>query len=300
MSIEFIVPEGVTPQRADKVLARFFIDVSRVQLQELFNEGQVFLEKNPIKKSHLVQEGDRLLFSLPPPKEIPLPPIDIPLSLLYEDEEFIVINKAANQVVHPGTGTGNNTLVHALLHHCQGNLSSMGGPLRPGVVHRLDKDTTGVIVFAKSNRAYLQLIKQFKQRTVEKEYVALVKGVPSLHSGTIKEPIARHVTARTKMQVLATGSPAHTEWVIEKLCPTKPYAFLRCYLHTGRTHQLRVHLSYIGHPIIGDTTYGDHSSAKLASRVLLHAHRLAFVHPSTKEKVHFEAPYPPDLQSFLE
>lgn len=298
--VVFVVPEGVTRERADKVLAMHFTDFSRAQIQRTLEVGGVRKKGEVIGKNTSVSEGDVLEVSFLQHKPTKLIGVDIPLDILYEDEDILVINKGAGMVVHPGSGTGEDTLVHALLHHTNGNLSLAGGEGRPGVVHRLDKETTGVILFAKTDKAYFELIRMFSGREVDKQYVALVSGVPSLKSGTIKEAIGRHPVNRTRMAVIRQGRPAHTNWVLEE--SFERCALLRCYLLTGRTHQLRVHLSHIKHPILGDKAYGytfkkDH--IKEPPRVMLHAERIAFNHPITGKPMVFKAPIPEDFKAQL-
>ena len=301
--LQLVVPEGVSRERADKVLAREFTDWSRGQIQEAFADGEVLLNGSAIKKGARVSAGDVLLFRLPEHALESIEPIEVPLSIIYEDSHIIVINKHAGIVTHPGKNTG-TTLVHALLHHTGGALATAPGDIRQGVVHRLDKDTTGVMVFAKSNEAYFQLVKLFAGREVQKEYLALVLGVPRLDSGTIKKPIDRHQVQRHKMAVAQEGKGrfAHTDWRVEKAF-AKKYSMLRCWIHTGRTHQIRVHLSDLGHPLLGDATYGYkavNDSLEPPAHVMLHAERLSFVHPVTGVEMAFQAPFFPEYEARLE
>jgi len=298
--VVFVVPEGVVRERVDKVLAAHFMDFSRAQIQRTLEGGGVRRRGEVVGKNTNVSEGDVLEISFIQPKPTKLVGVDIPLDILYEDEDILVINKAGGMVVHPGSGTGEDTLVHALLHYTGGNLSLAGGEGRPGVVHRLDKETTGIILFAKTDRAYFELIRMFSEREIDKQYVALVSGVPVLRSGTIKEAIGRHPVKRTRMAVVGQGRPAHTNWVIEE--GFGHCALLRCFLLTGRTHQLRVHLSHIKHPILGDKAYGyvfrkDHIVEPV--RVMLHAERIAFKHPITGKSMVFKAPIPEDFKEQL-
>lgn len=300
--IHFTVPEGVSGVRADKVLSEAFADFSRRQIQDAFDQGLVFLNEEAIQKRKKVSTDDELIFTLPLVEATPLEPHPMDLEILFEDEHLIVLNKAAGVVVHPGSGTGPDTLVHGLLEHCgPDHLSRLSGAERPGVVHRLDKETTGVIVFAKTDKAYLRMIQAFAERHVDKEYVAIVKGAMRLESGRIETAIDRHPVVRTKMHVSGKGRPSLTEWVrLESFAPEATY--IRCILHTGRTHQIRVHLSSIGHPLEGDATYGYRKVATdphAAKRVMLHAQKLGFVHPVTEEPLLFEAPVPEDMQARL-
>lgn len=296
-SFEWTVPEGVARVRADKLLAKQCTNLSRGQLQNVFDEGGVLLDGEAISKKQKLSEGQTLVVKLPEIKVPTLTAVDLPINVIFEDDDIIVLNKAAGHIVHPGSGTGEDTLVHRLLHHTKGNLSTAAGDLRTGVVHRLDKDTSGVMVFAKTDAAYFALVQAFSERTIDKEYLALVQGVPRLQSGRQEEPIGRHPTIRVKMAVRSDGKPAHTDWQIEENFGAT-CALVRCWLYTGRTHQIRVHLSHTGHPILGDAQYGyrPRLGEPLAPRVFLHAHKLAFEHPLTREPLAFEAPLPEDFE----
>jgi 23S rRNA pseudouridine1911/1915/1917 synthase len=297
---EIIVPEGMNKCRADKVLADHFHDLSRTRIQDAFKLGNVKLNGAVIQKRVIVSAGDKLIILLPEKKEISVSAVKIPLQILFEDEDIVVIDKLSGMVTHPGSGTGDDTIVHALLHHCDGNLSSAGGSLRPGVVHRLDKETSGVMMFAKSDAAYCRLVEMFANREVKKEYLALVQGHPKIQAGSVKTSILRHPRYRTKMQVHPKGKVAHTDWAVIESWKSHA-ALLCCQIHTGRTHQIRVHLSSINHPLIGDKTYGYRPDATLpsAERIYLHAVRLEITHPVSGEELAFEAPLPPDYESYL-
>ena len=302
--VEVIVPEGVAGERADKVLARFFPDLSRNQVQAQFKAGGVALEGARIGKNERVSTGQRLDFTLP---EAPPPlaqPVALPLDILYEDEAIVALNKAPGRVTHPGAATQADTLVHGLLHHTGGNLAMAAGEARPGVVHRLDRETSGVIVFAKTDAAYHRLVKAFSRREPDKQYVALVGALPELDSGVIRAPIARHRVNRTRMCVAEWGREARTDWKVVERLPAHKAAFLRLKLHTGRTHQIRVHLADKGWPILGDAAYGyqarRHAPGVHAPRVMLHAARLELAHPLSGEPLVLEAPVPEDFQSCLQ
>ena len=300
--ITYTVPDAYVLERADKVLANHFKDFSRNQLQSIFDDKNVLLNGVSINKKHKVSSGDVLTLILPKPKATTVEAQSIPLDIVYEDDDIVIVNKKAGMVVHPGSNTGEDTLVHALLHHTNGKLALGGGELRPGVVHRLDKETSGAIVFAKTDKAYFKLTKMFAEREVHKEYLALVLKVPEIDAGSIKEPIDRHPLHRTKMAVSPNGREAYTDWIVEerfgKLC-----CLFRCTLHTGRTHQIRVHLSYIKHPIIGDYTYGfnphGHELLIKAPRVLLHAHKLSFKHPVSGKLIEIKLDLPEDFVEFI-
>src|SRR5581483_8732159 len=251
----YTVPEGVRHLRADKALALAFPEHSRTALQRAFDAGRVTVRGIAIKRDHAVSAGDMVEFQFPDVAPTELRPVDIPLDVLFEDKHMLAINKAPGMVVHPGAATGEDTLVHALLAHCAGSLSGIGGVERPGIVHRLDKETTGVIVVAKSDRAHRALADQFATRTLKKRYLALVAGAPDLLSGTIDRAISRHPTHRHRMTVGEGGRPARTDWErVEAFGDLA--ALLRCQIFTGRTHQIRVHLKSLGFPILGDTVYG--------------------------------------------
>lgn len=296
----FVVPKGIIRERADKVLAAHFTSFSRVQIQRTFEEGNVLRNGKSIDKKTALSEDEVIEIIFLEPKATEINPVDIPLEILYEDDDILAINKTIGMVVHPGSGTGEDTMVHAVLHYTKGKLSLAGGKERPGVVHRLDKETTGVILFAKTDVAYFQLIKMFTERQVDKEYLALVAGIPRLKSGSIKTAIGRDPRVRIRMAVTEKGRPAHTDWVLEKaFCAS---ALLRCYLHTGRTHQIRVHLASINHPILGDALYGYRfrkDEKEQVSRVMLHAERISFEHPVTKKATEIVAPLPEDFKDYM-
>ncbi|QYM77586.1 RluA family pseudouridine synthase [Horticoccus luteus] len=296
----YVVPEGTRRMRADKALAAGFPEHSRVALQRAFEAGLVTKDGRAMGKSDDVRGGDVMAFSLPEVAPSELKAVEIPLEVLFEDEHLIVLNKAAGMVVHPGAGTGDDTLVHALLAHCRGELSGVGGVERPGIVHRIDKDTTGVLVVAKNDAAHRALAEQFAARSLEKEYVALISGVPALLSGSLTGAISRHPVQRHRMTVSESGRPARTDWTrLEAF--GKAAALVRCRIHSGRTHQIRVHLKSAGHPLLGDTVYGwkQASGAPVPPRVMLHAERLAFTHPASGKPLEVIAPWPGDFQALI-
>jgi 23S rRNA pseudouridine1911/1915/1917 synthase len=296
----FLVPEKTRKARADKVLAGAFPEHSRAALQRAFEAGLVRRNGRVIAKSDEVKAGETLEFALPEMVPTELKPVAIPLNVLYEDEHLLAVNKAAGMVVHPGVGTGEDTLVHALLAHCAGGLSGVGGVERPGIVHRLDKGTSGVLLVAKNDAAHRGLSEQFAGRQLRKEYLALVAGVPRLKSGMIERAISRHPVHRERMTVGEGGRPARTDWEIVESFGDRA-ALVRCRIHSGRTHQIRVHLKSIGHPLIGDRTYGWKADPRLPDpgRVMLHAERIAFLHPVTARPLDLRAPLPADFTSLL-
>ena len=265
-------------------------------LQRLVRDGRATLGGQSCDSKSLVRAGDVVEIEFPAPQPASLEPEDFPLNILFEDKHLLVLDKPPGVVVHPGAGHAEHTLVHALLHHCRGQLSGIGGEERPGIVHRLDKDTSGCLVVAKTDPAHRALAESFQTRTVEKSYLALVWCEPRMPSGKIDKPVGRHRVHRHKMTVTEKGRSALTEWkVIERL---GTISLLECRIHTGRTHQIRVHLASLGHPVVGDTLYGrarDAGPHRLAGRQMLHAWKLAFDHPISQKRIACEAPIPEDM-----
>jgi len=297
----YTVPEGIRRLRADKALALAFREHSRTALQRAFDAGLVLIGGQAIDRSHDVTGGDVIEFSLPEVVPAELRAVDIPLDVLFEDKHMLAVNKAAGMIVHPGAATGEDTLVHALLSHCADSLSGIGGVERPGIVHRLDKETTGVIVVAKSDKAHRALADQFATRSLKKEYVALVAGVPQLLSGTIDRAISRHPTHRHRMTIGEGGKTAKTAWERGEVFGDIA-ALMRCQIFTGRTHQIRVHLKSLGHPILGDALYGWKANPRLAQqpeRVMLHAEHLVLTHPISGKELDLRAPLPKDFQTMM-
>ncbi|HAV14424.1 MAG TPA: RluA family pseudouridine synthase [Opitutae bacterium] len=300
--IEFEVPRGAKAGRADKIFAAAFEDVSRVRLQKAFEAGAVTFDGQVIDKRFKVNRPGSLRAVLEEPKTEEGPKaVDIPLQIIYEDESLVVVNKMPGMITHPGNGTGDDTLVHALLHHTNGQLSSVGAPERPGIVHRLDKETSGLIVVAKSDLAHHKLATCFSERETYKRYTALVQGVPKLSRGSVKEPIGRHPVMRTKMAAVSNGKEAHTDWeVLERY--GNQAAQVSCVIHTGRTHQIRVHMSSLKFPLLGDPTYGFKSSRLkgiTVPRVMLHSTELHIQHPESDALMEFLAPLPQDFEAMV-
>ena len=289
-------------QRLDLYLADRLKDESltRSRLQQLIRDGLVLVNGMRQKAGYLVQAGDTCVVVLPPPTPLALIAAPVAFVCLYEDEDLLVLAKPPGVVVHPACGHEGGTLVHGLLHHCQ-SLSGINGELRPGIVHRLDKDTSGVMVVAKSDVAHHGLVEQFKGREVKKIYQAIVQGIPAAKTGRIDLPIGRHPVRRKKMAVREDGREAVTNWrVLEEFF--QGFALLEIRLETGRTHQIRVHMAALGHPVAGDAVYGRKSSLlpqMAISRQCLHAHTLAFSHPRTGEFLEFTAPLWPDMRQTL-
>ena len=285
----------------DRWLSENLTDVSRSRVQKLIENGNVFLNAQVCssKKAKIVS-GDRIEVTIPEPKKLDLTPENIPLDILYEDEHLIIINKPAGMVVHPAPGHYTGTLVHALLYHCD-TLAGIGGVERPGIVHRLDKDTTGAIVVAKSDRAHQDLQAQIKVKTARREYWGIVYGAFSAESGKIDLPISRHPSDRQKMAVVPPekGREAVTHWqVLERI---GNYSLMQFLLETGRTHQIRVHCAHLGHPLLGDNTYGSNRSLKVnLSGQALHARQLSLIHPVTRESIEAIAPIPAEFTKLLQ
>ena len=287
----FIVTAEESGERVDALLARHLEGFSRSAVQRLIEDGAVLLDDRPIRKNRVCAAGESYLVTLPELAEVPLVPQDIPLDVVYEDGDVIVVNKPRGMVVHPAPGHPDGTLVNALLYHCGDSLSGVGGEKRPGVVHRIDKDTSGLIIAAKNDRAHLALSAQLSDHSLSREYEAIVRGRLRDDSGTIDAPIGRCPTDRKRMAVTPKASrSAVTHW--EVIARYRGYTHVRCRLETGRTHQIRVHMAHIGHPLLGDYTYGAPSPDKGLEGQCLHARRLRFVHPASGERVELECPLP--------
>lgn len=293
---EYIVSAEDANERVDKVAARLE-DVSRSYIQNLILDECVLLNGIPCRANARVKENDHLELNYDDQIELETQPQNIDLDIRYEDQDVIVINKPKGMIVHPTLANQKDTLVNALLYHCK-DLSGINGVLRPGIVHRIDKDTTGLLIVAKNDKAHLSLAEQLKTKTVSRLYYALVHGVMEHDYGTIDAPIGRDPKDRQKMCVTAKNSKeAVTHFkVIERF---KKYTLVECSLETGRTHQIRVHMQYIGHPVMGDPKYSYRKTRECGGQ-MLHAHQLTFVHPSTHEKVVVEAPLPKQFVDILD
>ncbi len=292
--IELTVPNDHAGWRLDRYLAAVLPEFSRSRLQALIRLGDVLLQGKVVRARATVRRGDIVRLKISPPQEIETKAEEIPLEILFEDDDLIVLNKPAGLVVHPGAGNQEHTLVNALLYHCR-NLSGIGGKQRPGIVHRLDKETSGCLVVAKNDAAHHELARQFAAREVTKIYLALVSGTPKRRRGIIEAGISRHPVQRKKMQVDPRhGRAAKTEYRVLK--SLGGMSLLECVLHSGRTHQIRVHLHHLGHPVVGDALYGKKGDAP---RQMLHAWKLGFSHPRTHRPMLFEAPIPEDFQAMM-
>ena len=276
------------PGRADAVLAAALDGLTRSAAQRWLEEGRVTRNGKPLKKNDKLQPGDAVLITPPQPQPVDLVPQDIPLDVAYEDDDVIVINKPVGMVVHPAPGHPDGTLVNALLYHCEGSLSGINGELRPGIVHRIDRDTSGLIIAAKNDRAHLALAAQLQDHSLYRLYHAVAVGAFRENSGTVDAPIGRHKTDRKRMAVTSDGREAVTHWQV--VDTQNGLTHLTCRLKTGRTHQIRVHLAHIGHPLLGDTVYGAKKPVPGLAGQCLHAAQLTFTHPSTGERVTGEAP----------
>ncbi|WP_345238799.1 RluA family pseudouridine synthase [Pontibacillus salipaludis] len=283
-------------ERLDKVLTALNEDASRAQVQAWVKDQFVMVNGANQKSNYKCQEGDVLSWDIPEPEPMEVLPEDIPVNVVYEDEDVIVVNKPKGMVVHPSAGHSKGTLVNALLHHCQ-DLSGINGVMRPGIVHRIDKDTSGLIMVAKNDKAHTSLAEQLSNKTVERKYVALVQGVIHHEYGTIDAPIGRDPKDRQKQGVVEGGKNAVTHFKV--LDRFEEHTLVECVLETGRTHQIRVHMNYIEHPIIGDHKYGPRRTLDLNGQAL-HAKELGFEHPSTGEWLHFDSDLPEELKQVLE
>ena len=284
-------------ERVDACIARLAPEVSRSAAQRLCEEGRVMLNGAAAKKNARVGPGDVLELTLPAPQPARAQAEDMPLDVVYEDADVIVINKPKGLVVHPAAGHWEGTLVNALLHHCKDSLSGVGGALRPGIVHRIDKDTSGLLIVAKNDFAHQKLAAQLQDHTLARTYVCIVCGNLREDAGTVSAPIARDKNDRKKMAVCADGKPAVTHWQVLARYPG--YTYVQCQLETGRTHQIRVHMASLGHPILGDTVYGHKKPELGQSTQCLHARELTFLHPRTDEPVTVTCPLPEEFQHVL-
>lgn len=302
---QFVVERSQPGVRLDRYLADRYPTVSRGSLQRLIDEGHITVNSQPTKSTHTPRAGDCIAVTWPAPRAAEAQAEDIPIDVLFEDKDLLVINKAPGIVVHPSAGHEEHTLVNALLHHCEGQLSGVGGVARPGIVHRLDKDTSGCLVVAKNDETHLALSEQFAGRTTEKKYRTILCGELPRETGKIDAAIARHPSHRKRMAVTeGDGREALTSYqVLDRLLGA---TLVEAMLHTGRTHQLRVHFQHIGFPIVGDDVYGLKATSRLSDltgytppRVLLHSFKLAFVHPRTGRRRVFTAPQPADFAAAI-
>lgn len=296
-SFEIIVEESDINKRIDVFLAKNLESFSRSYIQDLIKKGKATIGGKSIKANYRLRNGDNVVLNIPKPEPLEILPENIPLDILYEDNDVILVNKPKGMVVHPAAGHYSGTLVNALLYHCKDNLSGINGVLRPGIVHRIDMDTTGVIIACKNDNAHQNIAKQLAEHSITRRYIAIVNGNLKEDEGVVDAPIARAKNDRKKMAVDKDGKTAVTHYkVLERL---KNYTYIECVLETGRTHQIRVHMSYINHPLLGDEIYsGKKESMKLQGQCL-HAMVLGFIHPTTNEYMEFKAPVPEYFNEIL-
>ena len=293
----FQITEQNINQRLDMYIASLDLDLSRSMAQKMIEKGQVVVNDKIPKTSYKTKLGDVVKITFEEPKETKVKAQDIPLDIIYEDNDIIVINKPKGMVVHPGNGNPDGTLVNAVLNHCKDSLSGIGGEIRPGIVHRLDKDTSGLIIIAKNDKTHINLSKQIQERSVKKIYTALVKGVIPEDTATINMPIGRSKVDRKKMAVRKDGKEAVTH--IKVIKRYNKYTLIRVKIDTGRTHQIRVHMAEIGYPVVGDEVYSNGKNEFNVHGQMLHSTSLDFVHPITGKQMHFEAPLPKYFEEVL-
>lgn len=286
--LELQVPEGTRAERADKVLAGLLADMSRARLQKLLDDGCAWRDDAVLGRRERLAGGDVVHLRIPPSQPLALEPVAMDLEILYEDADILVLNKPSGLVVHPGAGTHAPTLVEGLLHHCAGKLSGIGGVERPGILHRLDKETSGVLVVAKTDRGHHGMARQFQERSLEKTYCAVLSAAPDWQARTVDAPIGRHPTQRTRMAIRTDGRSAVSHFRITGTHPFGARAEVR--IETGRTHQIRVHAKSLGLPLVGDRLYGYRGTWN--GRILLHAAQLRFTHPCDGRPLCIAAPCP--------
>ena len=297
----FITIDDAQGERLDQYLAAQLPELSRARIQALIKSGDILVNGKTAKAKIAVERGMSIEVNIPEPEAPEAQPQDIPLSVLYEDSDLLIIDKESGMVVHPAAGNPDGTLVNAVLFHC-GDLGGIGGVERPGIVHRLDKDTSGCIVVAKNEQAHVSLTGQFAERSTSKIYLAVVQGRPKEESGTVFTNIGRHPINRLKMAVVNPGSgkAAITDWQVLHYDIASDASLVMCTLHTGRTHQIRVHMLHLGHPLVGDPIYAKPQRQKAQTgRLMLHAWRLAITHPRTQERIAIQAPIPPEYTPWL-
>lgn len=293
-----VITAQESADRIDALLAQNVPGLTRSAAQRLLDAGNVSVNGRPVRKNYKCSPGERIELRMPKPREAELRPQAIALDIAYEDEDVIVVNKPRGMVVHPAPGHPDGTLVNALMHHCGDSLSGVGGEKRPGIVHRIDKDTSGLLIVAKNDAAHLALSAQLADRSLSRVYEAVVRGNFREDSGTVDAPIGRHPVDRKRMAVTDKASRnAVTHW--EVLARYRGYTHIRCRLETGRTHQIRVHMAHIGHPLLGDFVYGAPSPDKGIEGQCLHARELKFIHPRSGEQVHICTELPPYFTEVL-
>ncbi|MBQ7781273.1 MAG: RluA family pseudouridine synthase [Lachnospiraceae bacterium] len=294
----FQITEEMEDERIDKCMSMLIDSLSRSYIQKLIKEEAVFVNNKPVKGSYKVKTDDEVVFCLPEAVEPDIAPENIPLDILYEDNDVIVINKPKGMVVHPAAGHYSGTLVNALMYHCGNSLSGINGCMRPGIVHRIDRDTTGSLIVCKNDKAHSCIAEQLKEHSINRRYWAICHGVLKEEDGIVNKPIGRHPTDRKKMAVNEKGKHAVTHYKVLKRFDK--FTLIECVLETGRTHQIRVHMASIGHPLLGDEVYCTQKSPYKLQGQTLHAKILGFKHPSTGEYVEADAPLPEYFTHLLE
>ena len=296
--MKIIINEELKGKRIDSFISEYNTELTRSTVQRLIEETQITVNGKKTKPSYKTKVNDEILINIPEPKEADLKPQNIPIEILFEDNDIIVVNKPKGMVVHPANGNPDGTLVNAVMAICKDSLSGIGGEIRPGIVHRLDKDTSGAIIVAKNDKAHIKLSEDLKNHKIKKTYIALVRGIIKENEATINMPIARSKQDRKKMAVDKNGKEAITHFKVLNRYKEK-YTLLEINIETGRTHQIRVHLSHIGYPIIGDITYSNGKNEWGIVGQCLHAKALDFKHPITEKELHIEAPIPEYFNTIL-
>ncbi len=293
-----ITPE-MEGERIDKCISNYLESLSRSYIQKIIKDGKAYVNDAVVKANYKVKVDDKVQFEIPDCEEPDIPPQDIPLDILYEDKDILIANKPKDMVVHPAPGHYEGTLVNAIMFHCKDELSGINGVLRPGIVHRIDKDTTGSIIICKNDEAHRKIAQQLKEHSITRKYRAIVYGRIMEEEGTVNAPIGRHPTDRKKMAINEkNGKPAVTHYkVLERF---DKYTYIECQLETGRTHQIRVHMTSIGHPLLGDEVYGNAKCPFKLEGQTLHAMTIGFIHPTTGEYVEYEAPLPEYFEHLLQ
>ncbi|MBD9152041.1 MAG: RluA family pseudouridine synthase [Lachnospiraceae bacterium] len=293
-----ITPE-MEGERIDKCISNYLESLSRSYIQKIIKDGKAYVNDAVVKANYKVKVDDKVQFEIPDCEEPDIPPQDIPLDILYEDKDILIVNKPKDMVVHPAPGHYEGTLVNAIMFHCKDELSGINGVLRPGIVHRIDKDTTGSIIICKNDEAHRKIARQLKEHSITRKYRAIVYGRIMEEEGTVNAPIGRHPTDRKKMAINEkNGKPAVTHYkVLERF---DKYTYIECQLETGRTHQIRVHMTSIGHPLLGDEVYGNAKCPFKLEGQTLHAMTIGFIHPTTGEYVEYEAPLPEYFEHLLQ
>ena len=297
---KFIVSVEDEGKRIDAYLASRNEELSRVAIQRLIDDEKILVNKKKTKASYKVQDGDLITLEEEQPKEVSLKAQEIPIEIIYEDKDIIVVNKPKGMVVHPANGNPDGTLVNAIMAICKDSLSGIGGELRPGIVHRLDKDTSGVLIVAKNDKAHINMSEQIKEHEVEKTYIALVRGIVKENEASISMPIGRSDKDRKKMAVKKNGKGAITHFKVLERFPKHNCTLLEIKIETGRTHQIRVHLSHIGYPVIGDEVYSSGKNEWNIKGQCLHAKSLKFKHPTTDKEMFLEAKLPEYLENVID